>query len=55
MKILKELRKAIDGNAEYWKKELETIQRSQEKLEKSLAETETELKAMNSRKNNAEE
>ena len=38
MKILKELRKAIDRNAEYCKKELETINRNQEKLENSFAE-----------------
>ena len=33
MKILKKLRKAIDKNADYCKKELETKRRSQEKLE----------------------
>ena len=38
---------------EHCKKELETIQRNQEKLENSFAETKTELKAMN-RINNAE-
>ena len=32
MKILKELRKATDRNAEYCKKELKTIKRNQEKL-----------------------
>ena len=37
MKILKELRKAINRNADYYKKELETISRSQEKLENSFA------------------
>ena len=55
MKILKELRKAIDRNAEYYKKELENIRRSQENLENSFAETKSELKAMNRRMNNAEE
>ena len=48
-KILKELRKAIDRNADYCKKELETMRRSQEKLENSFAETKAELKAVNSR------
>ena len=55
MKILKELRKAIDRNAEYCKKELETIKRNQEKLENSFSEMKAELMAMNSRMNNAEE
>ena len=55
MKILKELRKAIDRNAEYYQKELETIRGSQEKFENSFAEMKAELKAMNSRMNNAEE
>ena len=54
MKILKELRKVINRNADYYKKELETIRRSQEKLENSFAETKAELKAMYSRMNNAE-
>ena len=39
MKILKELRKAIDRNTDYCKKELETTRRSQEKLENSFEET----------------
>ena len=52
--LLKKLRKAIDRNAEYCEKELETIRRSQEKLENSFAETKAELKAMYSRMNNAE-
>ena len=55
MKILKEFKKAINRNAEYCKKELETIRRSQEKLENSFAETKAELKVMNSRMNNVEE
>ena len=37
------------------KKELETIRWSQKKLDNSFAETKAELKALNSRKNNAEE
>ena len=32
MKILKELRKAINTNAEYFKKELKNIERNQEIL-----------------------
>ena len=51
MKILKKLRKAINRNANYWKKELETIRIQ----ENAFAETKTELKAMKSRMNNAEE
>ena len=51
MKILKELRKAINRNANYWEKELETIRIQ----ENAFAETKTELKAMKSRINNAEE
>ena len=51
MKILKKLRKAINRNANYWKKELETIRIQ----ENAFAETKTELKAMKSKINNAEE
>ena len=36
MKILKELRKTINRNEDYCKKELETIRKSQEKLENSF-------------------
>ena len=52
---MKELRTAINSNADYFKKELETIRRSQEKLENSFAEMQAELNALSSRKNNAEE
>ena len=55
MRILKELRKPIDINADYCKKKLEIVKRGQEKLENSFPETKTELKQMNSRVNNAEE
>ena len=55
MKILKEIRKTIDRNADYCKKELETIKRNQKNLENSFAWAKAELKAMNSRLNNAEE
>ena len=49
--MLKELRKPINRNANYWEKELETIRIQ----ENAFAETKTELKAMKSRMNNAEE
>ena len=42
-------------NADSFRKELENIRRSQEKLENSFVETQTELKATKSRMNNAEE
>lgn len=45
----------INSNTDYLKSELETIKRSPEKLENSLVETKAELKALNSRMNNAEE
>ena len=51
MKILKELRKTININADCCEKELETMRRSQEKLENSFAEMKAELKAMISRMN----
>ena len=44
MKILKELRKAIDRNGDYYKKELETIKRSQLKLENLFAKKKSKLK-----------
>ena len=55
MKILKELRKAINRSADHCNKELETIKRSQEKLENSLAEMKANLEAISSKPNNAEE
>ena len=55
MKILKELREDMNSNADSFRKELENIRRSQEKLENSFAEIQTELKAIKSRMNNAEE
>ena len=39
----------------HFRKALKNIRRSQEKLENSFAELQTELKALKSRKNNAEE
>ena len=53
MKILKKLR-AIDRNAAYYYKELETLKRNQEKLENSFTKMKDELKAMTSRMNTAE-
>ena len=41
--------------ADYFRKKLETIWWSQEKLENSFAETQAELKALKNRMNNAEE
>ena len=52
---MKELRVDINSNADYFRKELENIRRSQEKLENSFAEVEAELKALKRRMNNAEE
>ena len=52
MKILKELRKAVNRNADYFKWELETM-RSQEKLQNSFVKTKGELKALNNKRNNA--
>ena len=39
----------------YFRKKIENIRRSQEKIENSFAEMQTELKALKSRMNNAEE
>ena len=54
-KILKELREDMNSNADFLRKELENIKRSQEKLENSFAEIQTELRAVKTRMNNAEE
>ena len=45
----------MNSNADAIRKELENIRRSQEKIENSFAEIQTELKAPKSRMNNAEE
>ena len=55
IKILKELRKAINRNADHCNKELETIKMSQLKLENPFAEMKAEQKAINSKLDNAEE
>ena len=52
---MKELRADINRNSDYFRKELENIRRRREKLEKSFAETQAEVKAQKSRMNNAEE
>ena len=45
----------MNSNADSLRKELENIRRSQDKLENSFAEIQTEPKAIKSRMNNAEE
>ena len=55
IKILKEIRKAINRNAGHSKKELETKKRDQTKLENSIAEMDTKMKAIYNKLNNAEE
>ena len=44
--ILKELRVDMNSNADSFRKKLENIRRSQEKLENSFAEMQSELKAV---------
>ena len=44
----------MNSNADSFRKELENIRGNIEKLENSFAETQTELKALKSRMNNAE-
>ena len=55
VKILKELREDMNSSADALRKELENIRRSQGKLENSFAKMQTELMAIMSRINNAEE
>ena len=50
---MKELRADMNSNADYLRKELENIRRSQEKIENSFAETQAELKTLKWRMNNA--
>ena len=52
--ILKELREDMNSNAHCVRKELDNI-RSQDKLENSFTDPQTELKALESRVNNAVE
>ena len=49
------LRADTNSNADHFRKELENVRRSQDKLENSFAEMQAELKALKSRMNNAEE
>ena len=52
---MKEWRVDMNSNTDYFRKELENIKKSKEKLENSFAEKQAELKALKSRMNNAEE
>lgn len=52
---MKELRAARNSNAQYFRKEWESLRRSQEKIENSFAEAQAELKPMKNIVNNAEE
>ena len=53
MKILQGLRKSVNRNAEYYKKKLG--EKKKKKTGKISAEMKAELKALNSRMNNAKE
>ena len=46
VKILKELREDMNSNADTLRKDLKNIRRSQEKLENSFAELQTEVRAV---------
>ena len=52
---MKELRVDMNSNEVYFRKELENIRSSQEKMENSFSEVQAELKALKSRRNNAKE
>jgi len=45
----------MDNNADYFRKELKNIRRTVEKSDNSFAEMQTELKALKSMMNNANE
>ena len=49
---MNELKVAMYSNADYFRKELENIRRSQEKFKNPFAEIQTELKALKNRMNN---
>ena len=53
--MITELGDRIYLSTGYFNKELETIKRNQSKLDNSIAKIKSELKAMNSRLNNAKE
>ena len=50
---IKELRADMNSNSDSFRKELENVRSNREKLENSFVERQTELKALNSRMNNA--
>ena len=52
---MKELRVDINSNADYLGKEIENVRRRKENLENSFAEMQTDLNALKSRMNNADE
>ena len=52
---MKELRAARNSNEQYFRKECESLRRSQEKIETSFAEAQAELKPTKNIVNNAEE
>ena len=52
---VKKLRVDINSNADYFRMELGNTRRNQEKIENSFAEIQTELRAVKTRMNNAEE
>ena len=54
VKILKEWRQDMNSKADAFRMEIENIRKSQEKLENSFAEIQTELRAVTTRMNNAE-
>ena len=54
IKMLKEM-KILSRKADHSNKKLETIKRNQSKLDNSIAEIKTDLKAMNNTLNNEEE
>jgi len=49
VKIPKKLKADMNSNADYLRKELENQRRSQEKLENSFVEKQTDLKTLKSR------
>ena len=55
VKILKELREDMSSNADSLRKELENIRSSQDKLENTFADVQTELKAIKTKMNDAHE
>ena len=55
VKTLKKLREDMNSNADSLRKELENIRRRQEKLQDSFVDIHTELRALKTRMNNAEE